>query len=226
MTRSFITVATLVLLLAPGHKIHAQEELSLRIIPRFGLLDPDTYFYEEFANFADDEPTEWTTGNLGRAAYVGLGVEAGFEERGAFLRGEVGRSFEGWLFAVHGIIQPRVGFEPPEIVNTWLDIPAALTFASLQLILPTRLEVWRLRPYFFLGGGGKWYSFDDPTEPNTVEAILPSNGFTAHGELGGGISLDLFGLTFDFQARDTLNRYWGKYQNDLLFSGGLAWKIR
>jgi hypothetical protein len=205
--------------------VYAQQSLTVRIIPRFGLLDPDAYFYEEFVSFAEDTPTEWTTGSLGRAAYVGLGLEVGLEDRGIFLRGELGRSFEGWLSAVHGYVQPRIFFDPPTIINTWIDVPAALTFASAELVLPTRLAFLGIRPYFLLGGGGKWYHFDDPTEPVTVDAILPSNGFTLTADLGGGIYLDVLGLTFDLQARDTLNRYWGKNQNDLVFSGGIAWQV-
>jgi hypothetical protein len=218
-----LALVALVLLFPPNAR--AQEGITVRIIPRFGLLNPDDYFYEEFVSFAEDTPTEWTTGSLGRAAYAGLGVEVGLEDRGIFLRGELGRSFEGWLSAVHGYVQPRIFFDPPTIINTWIDVPAALTFATVQLILPTRLVFWRFRPYFLLGGGGKWYEFDDPTEPVTVDAILPSNGFTLTADLGGGIYLDVLGLTFDLQARDTLNRYWGKNQNDLVFSGGIAWQV-
>ena len=221
---------TLTLLLAaalfPSLTASAQEDLTIRIIPRFGLLNPGTYFYEEFSSFAQDTPMEWTTGTLGRAAYVGLGVEVGLEDRGIFLRGEVGRSFEGWLSAVHSYVKPRIFFDPPEIINTWIDVPAALTFASAQVIFPTRFEFWRIQPYVLLGGGGKWYDFGDPTDPVTVDAILPSNGFTVSADFGGGLNLDLFGITFDFQVRNELNRYWGKYQNDLIFSGGLVWTIR
>lgn len=221
-------ILTLLLAFAflPPLQARAQEDISIRIIPRFGLLNPGAYFYEEFSSFAQDTPMEWTTGTLGRAAYVGLGAEVGWEEWGIFLRGEVGRSFEGWLSAVHSYVKPRIFFDPPEIINTWIDVPAALIFASAQLILPTRVEFWRIRPYFLLGGGGKWYDFGNPTEPVTVDAILPSNGFTVSADLGGGFNLALFGITFDFQARNALNRYWGKYQNDLVFSGGLVWTVR
>ena len=57
--------------------LHAQETLTVRLIPRAGLTSPDAYFYEEFANFADDDPTEWTNGSLGRAFYLGVALEAG-----------------------------------------------------------------------------------------------------------------------------------------------------
>ena len=97
-----------------GNRVNAQEGIVIRIIPRFGLFSPDSYFYEEFANFADDDPAEWTTGAMGRAAYLGLGVEAGWEERGILFRGEAGRTCEGWLFATHGLVRPRVLYEPPE----------------------------------------------------------------------------------------------------------------
>lgn len=209
-----------------SESIQAQDDLTIRIIPRFGLFSPDSYFYEEFANFADDEPTEWTTGAMGRAAFVGLGLEAGWDGRGIFVRGEVGRTFEGWLFATHGLVRPRVFFEPPEIVNTYLDVPASVTFANAQLVLPARFSYWGINPYFLLGGGGKWYQFDGPTEPNTVEAILPADGFTANADFGAGVFLDIWRLMFDLQVRDTLNKYWGKYQNDLVLSGGLVWTIR
>ena len=205
---------------------HGQENLVFRFLPRAGLTSPDNYFYEEFANFADDDPTEWTNGSLGRALFVGVGVEAGFEDRGIFLRGELAHTFEGWLSVVHGIIRPRVLFDPPEIIYTALDVPASLTFATLQMILPTRFEAAGIRPYGLLGGGGKWYHFGSPTEPNTVGAILPSDGFTATLELGAGATFSLGGFTFDLQARDAINKYWGKTQHDLIFSGGVLWTIR
>jgi len=206
--------------------LQAQEDLTVRLIPRFGLLAPDAYFYEEFANFADDEPTEWTNGSLGRAAVAGLGVEVGSEGRGIYVRGEVARSFSGWLSAVHGIVIPRTLFEPPRIVNTWLDVPAALTFANLNAMLPTRFKVWGVQPFVLVGAGGKWYSFDPPTEENTVGAILPSNGFTAAVELGGGGTFSLYGIMFTVEIRDSINRYWDKTQHDLIFSGGLVWRLR
>ena len=206
--------------------LSAQDDLTIRIVPRAGLTSPDDYFYEEFANFAVDEATEWTWGSLGRSAYLGLGLEVGFKERGIFLRGEVAHTVEGWLSVVHGIVIPRTLFDPPRIVNTFLDVPAAITFASLQLVLPTQFEIVGVRPYGLVGGGGKWYHFGSPTEPNTVEAILPSNGFTAALDLGAGLSFSLFGFALDVQVRDVINRYWGKTQHDLVFSGGLVWRIR
>lgn len=206
--------------------LEAQSALEVRVVPRIGLTNPDTYLYEVFANFADDDPTEWTNGSLGRAALLGVAVELGQENRGLFLRGELARTFGGWLSAVHGIVRPRVLFDPPEIVNTLLDVPASLMFANLQLILPTQLEVAGIRPYLLAGGGGKWYQFGDPRQENTVEAILPSGGFTAAVDLGVGAFFSFYGLELDAQIRDSINKYWDKTQHDLLFSGGLRWPIR
>jgi hypothetical protein len=76
-----------------------------------------------------------------------------------------------------------------------------------------------------VGGGGKWYHFGAPTESNTVEAILPNDGFTPTLELGAGATFSLFGLTFDIQARDDINKYWDKTQHDLVFSGGIQWTL-
>ncbi|MBT8396578.1 MAG: hypothetical protein HKO65_19565 [Gemmatimonadetes bacterium] len=204
----------------------AQEELELRVIPRFGLLAPDAQFYDRFKNFSGDGYIEWTSGALGRAALVGLGVEAEIGNFGILFRGEVARSFEGWLSAGHGILIPRVFFEPPQVVNTWFDVPVNMTFGSLQIILPTRLEYRGIQPYILAGYAGKWYSFGEPTRPNEVEAILPGNGFTHSLELGGGLTFALFGLTFDAQLKDSINKYWEKTQNDLVLSGGLIWSIR
>jgi hypothetical protein len=223
MSRTLKLFIGLAILFPPAAR--AQEGLTFRVVPRFGLLSPTANYYDEFSSFAADTPAEWTTGSLGRAAYAGLGVEVGLENRGIFLRGELGRSFEGWLSAVHGIVRPRVVFEPPAIIYTQVDVPVALTFASAQLVLATRIEFWGIQPYFLLGGGGKWYDFGDPKEPLTVDAVLPSNGFTPSADFGAGLFLDLFGITLDFQARDALNRYWGNYQNDLIFSGGLVWTV-
>ena len=219
-------ILTALLWVGIPHGLSAQDGLTIRVLPRIGLTNPDGYFYEVFANFGVDEPTEWTTGSLGRAAVVGLGLEAGYEKRGIFLRGELAHTFGGWLSVVRGIVIPRVYFDPPRISNTYLDVPAAITMGSVQLVLPTQFEVGGVRPYGLVGLGGKWYHFGSPTKPNTVEAILPSDGFTMALDLGAGVSFSLFGLAFDAQARDGINRYWGKTQHDLVFSGGLVWQLR
>jgi hypothetical protein len=58
-----------------------------------------------------------------------------------------------------------------------------------------------------------------------VEATLPSGGFTWGGDLGGGFTFEAFGLTADVQVRDAITRYWDKTQHDLLFTGGLLWRL-
>ena len=37
---------------------------------------------------------------------------------------------------------------------------------------------------------------------------------------------EIFELDFEAQIKDSINRYWGKTQHDLIFSGGLLWRIR
>jgi len=196
------------------------------VIPRLGLLAPDTYFYEEFKNFSGDGFVEWTTGSLGRAALLGIGAEAWFETLGFILRGEVARSFEGWLAASHGVLIPRFYFQPPEVVTTWFDVPASVTFVSLQAIFPTRFSLPPVQPFVMAGYTGKWYSFGPPTRENAVEAILPSNGWTPSLDLGGGLTIRLYGVDLEAQVKANINRYWGKTQHDLVFSGGMAWTVR
>ena len=43
--------------------------------------------------------------------------------------------------------------------------------------------------------------------------------------MGGGVTFGLFGLTFEAQVKDNINRYWDKTQHDLIFSGGLIWRV-
>ena len=219
-----IAIATFLAFLLPG-PIQAQDGLVVKLLPRAGLVAPDQYFYEVFTSFATDDPAEWTTGSLGRAFVAGIAAEVSFGNDGIVVRGEVLRSFDTWLLATHNVVRPRVLFEPPRIINTYFDVPTTLTFTSLQLVLPLRLEVWRVEPYVLLGVGGKRYGFDEPTLPNDVGAILPSNGFVWGGELGGGFTVELFGMTADVQVRDAISRYWDKAQHDLLFTGGLLWQV-
>jgi len=198
----------------------------IRVIPRVGLVAPDTYLYEVFKNFSGDGFIEWTTGSLGRAALLGLGAEVSFGNLGFSVRGEVSRSFEGWLAASHGVLIPRFFFQPPEVVTTWLDVPASVTFVSLQAILPTRFTFHGVQPFVLAGYTGKWYRFGPPTRENSVEAILPSDGWTPSLDLGGGITVRLYGVELEAQVKDNINRYWGKTQHDLVFSGGMAWTVR
>lgn len=195
---------------------------AVRVYPRVGLLDPDRYFYEYFLNFAGDGQTEWTTGSLGRALLAGAGVEVRLGNGSAYLRGEVLRSFEGWLSAAHSWETLRDLFTPPQIRTVWFDLPATLTFTSVQLILPTRLELGPVRPYVLAGAGGKHYAFGEPTMANEVDATFPADGFTWGGDVGAGFTLRLFGVQMDVQARDAWSRYWGKYQHDMMYSGTVS----
>ncbi len=204
--------------------LEAQMPRDVRVYPRVGLLAPDSYFYEYFKNFSGDGLTEWTHTSLGRAFIAGVGVEIPLGES-VFLRGEVLHSFDTWLLAAHSIETLRDLFIPPEIVTTWLDVPASLTLTSVQIVLPTRLELGPAKPYVLLGGGGKFYSFGDPTEPNDVEATLPTNGFTWGGDLGAGFIARVRGLRVDVQARDAWNRYWGKFQHDFVYSGSVSFEL-
>jgi hypothetical protein len=77
-----------------------------------------------------------------------------------------------------------------------------------------------MKPYVLLGVGGKRYGFGESTRPNEVGAVLPSDGFTWGGDLGGGFTFEAFGLNADVQLRDAITRYWDKTQHDLLITGG------
>lgn len=219
MKRIFVALAA-AMLLAPQVGV-AQAPRGVRVYPRAGLLAPDSYFYEYFKNFTGDGLTEWTSGYLGRAFVAGAGVEVRLSES-AYLRGEVLRSFDGWLSAAHSVETLRDLYFPPEIVTTWLDVPATVTLTSVQLVLPTRLELGPFEPYVLVGAGGKFYGFQDPTEANDVEATLPDDGFTWGGDVGAGLAVRFRGVHVDLQARDAWNKYWGKLQHDFVYSGTLS----
>ncbi len=220
---SRIMIPALAIALLPVGTV-AQSTISL--YPRVGLLAPDTYFYEQFENFVGDGATEWSTGSLGRSLLIGAGMEVELGDSGLLIRGEIARSFEGWLQVSHSVVVPRVFFDAPYVSTSWLDVPYTMTVTSLQFVLPTRLKLWGVQPYVLAGGGGKFYEFGDPTEPNDAEALLPTDGFTWGGDVGAGLSMSLFGsLTLDLQARDAMTKYWGKMQHDFMYSGALFLKL-
>jgi hypothetical protein len=210
----------------PGGAEGGGAPRAVRIYPRAGLLEPDAYFYEYFQNFTGDGLTEWTTGYLGRAFVAGAGVEVRLGESGAYLRGEVMRSFDAWMYVAHSVETLRDLFFPPEVVTTWLDVPATWTLASVQVVLPTKLELGPLRPYVLVGGGGKSYAFGEPTTATDVEPTYPSDGFTWGADVGAGLSFRFKGLHLDVQARDALTRYWGKNEHDILYTGALSLGLR
>ena len=68
---------------------------------------------------------------------------------------------------MHGLVRPRVLFDPPVIIYTYLDVPASLTFANLQVVLPTQFEFAGIRPYGLLGGEGNGTTSGPPPSPTT-----------------------------------------------------------
>ena len=199
---------------------------GVRFYPRAGLVDPDAYFYEHFKNFTGDGLTEWTSGYLGRAFVAGAGMEIRLGGSGAYLRGEVLRSADAWLYVAHSVETLRDMFIPPEVVTTWLDVPVTWTLASVQVVLPTKLEIGPFKPYVLVGGGGKSYAFGDPTTETDVEPTYPEDGFTWGADLGAGVTFRFKGLQLDVQARDALSRYWGKSEHDMLYTGALSLGLR
>lgn len=218
-----LSVAFSGLLALPGAL--AGQGRSVRISPRVGMLSPDSYLYEYFANFAGDGPLEWTSGTLGRTLTLGLSVETDLRDGAVVLRGEMLGAFAGWASVAHSVVVPRDLYEPPYVETTWLDVRSSLTMMSLQALFPTRLVLGGVRPYVLAGVGGKYYDFGSPSPPNTVNATLPDNGFTWGGDVGVGFTVPFKGLTWDVQARDAINRYWGKTQHDLLFTAGVLFTL-
>jgi len=219
---SVVTAACLVSpagLVLPGD-LGAQES-ALRISPRVGVMSPDPYLYEYFANFSGDGPVEWTTAALGRALVLGLAVERDVRGGAVVLRAEMLGAFEGWTSVTHSVVRPRDLFEPPYVETTWMDVRSSVAMVSVQALLPLRLVVGRFRPYVMAGVGGKYYDFGVPSPPNEVSATLPDNGFTWGGDVGVGFTVPFKGLTWDVQGRDAMNRYWGKTQHDFLFTAGV-----
>ena len=199
----------------------AAQPVSVRFSPRVGVVSPDAYLFEYFANFAGDGQMEWSTGALRRALAVGLSVETDLLAGAVTVRGELMGSFEGWTSVSHSIVVPRDLYEPSYVETTWIDVPSSVAMASLQALLPTRLVLGRFRPYVLVGVAGKYYDFGEPTPRNTVNATLPTNGMTWGADVGGGVQATFLGLTWDVQGRDAVSRYWGKNQHDLVFSGGV-----
>lgn len=200
----------------------ANPAWSLSLLPRLGLLVPAPNLYEVYKNFAGDGPIEWTSGSLGRAMMVGLALQVEFPRTGLALRGEVTRTVRAWLHATHGVLIPRILWDPPRIKNTFFDIPARLTTTGIQAALPLRLATREFQPFVLLGFSGKWYSFGPPSQENTVGAILPTGGFVPSADLGGGLAVGLRGFSVELQVRDNVNRYWGRTQHDLSLSA--AWR--
>ena len=193
---------------------------GLRISPRVGMLSPDPYLYEYFANFSGDGPVEWSTGTLGRTFVLGMSVEKDFVGGALVLRGEMMGAFGGWTSVTHSIVVARDLYDPPYVKSTWMDVPSSLSTVGIQALLPIQLLVGPVRPYVMAGVGGKYYDFGEPSPANTVNATLPTNGFTWGGDVGAGLTVPFLGLTWDLQARDAMNRYWGKTQHDFLFTAG------
>lgn len=226
MNRTLFCALAALLLLPFGAPLHAQGPIVISVEPRAGAMFPDKYLYEKYTNFSGDGPVEWTDGYLGRAPVLGIGVEVGRRGGPVTLRGEVMRSFDQWVSVAHSIVMPRQLYTPPYVATTWLNVRAAVTTVSLQLVVPTRLTVWRVQPYVLGGFGGKHYHFGHATAAADTSAILPNSGFTWGSDVGAGVTIPVAGLTLDLQARESITHYWGKTETDLIASGGVVWRVR
>jgi hypothetical protein len=195
--------------------------IELRVEPRFGMLLPGHHLYVSYQSY---DPLVWSTGTMGRTGIGGLSAELRLDD-GIRVRGTVMRSFRGWLYASQTVLIPPIGFNPPTEAVTWYDVPASLTTGSIEVVLPTWIHPFGTQPYVLAGFTGKRYDFGQPTAADSVGAILPANGVVRALDLGGGVEVTVFGLNLDFQARDTIGRYWGQTQHDIVATAGILWRL-
>lgn len=207
--------------------VAAQPGPELRIIPRIGVLTPPDWFYVEYAEFGVI-PMEWTEAAILRSAMAGAAVELGFERIGIWIRGEVVRTVGAETAVGHAILHPASEAGPAMVIRTWFYVPTAVTIASLDLGLPTRLRLPRgIQPYVTAGLGGKHYGFDNAALDSREEhVIVPRGGTVPMVNVGVGATMALRGLTLDLLVRDAISEYWGERQNDVMFFGGVKLRLR
>lgn len=217
-TRALLILAGLALAAAGP----APAQVVLRVAPRAAVLTPADWFYEEYAHFGV-EPLEWTRAAILRSAVAGVAVEAALPV-GVWVRGEVTRTVGGRTWAEHAWLRPVVGFEPPTVIRTWYHVPTALTTATLELALPTRLRLPPgIEPYVVAGAGLKRYAFDASELPDVPAGmILPEAGTEPMLSIGGGAVIGVGPVRLDVVVRDALSDYWGRQQHDVSVSLG-AW---
>ena len=204
----------------------AQSGLNIRVTPRAGVMTPADWFYEEFKHFGLD-PVEWTEAAILRAAVVGVAGEVEIPGTGLWIRGEVLRTVDAITSMTHAVLIETNGFDPPRVERTPYRVATAMTMGSLDVAFPTLFRLGPVQPYVTAGVGGKHYSFDtDPFIEVQDQVVLPQPGVVAMVNAGAGATARVRGLTFDFQVRDALSRYWDRVQHDVLFMAGLTWQIR
>ncbi|MEJ2217017.1 MAG: hypothetical protein P8099_10420 [Gemmatimonadota bacterium] len=201
----------------------AQDGVSLRVVPRFGMLFPDAYLYEEYAHFGAGN-TEWTTTSLRRAGFGGIALELGLG-RGLRVRAEALRSFRGWALADHVVTVPDTAAGTTTFQTTWYDLPYRLSEAGLQLLLPLRITHWGVRPYVLAGGVARWYHFGASTRPTATYTALPPDAVYGGALVGAGLRFSLLGIGVDLQGREALGHYADKSQHDAVLSAGVVWRV-
>lgn len=227
MKPTITATALAVLLLFPA--VSAAQDLTVRVIPRAGIITPADYFYVQFGRFGLG-PVRWTESWILASPTVGLTAEVEIGESGLWIRGEVLRTLGGETEVVYAEAREPIGFNPPTIDRTYYYIPTALTIGSVDLAFPTRFRLpYGIQPYFTAGVGGKRYTFDRSAfgalEDLPEDMVLPQEGVTLMLNAGAGVTVQVAGLTIDLLARDAISEYWDRQQHDVTFLAGLTWTV-
>lgn len=226
MFRATITVVLAVVGVAIATPSRAQHGLSVRVTPRAGVLTPPDWFYDEFAHFGAGD-TEWTEAAILRSEVAGVTAELEVGNSGIWVRAEVLRTIGAETDVIHAVLIPVSGYDPARVERTPYRVPTAITFGSVDLALPTRFTLpFRLQPYVTAGIAGKRYDFDTgplTDIPSTV--VLPHDGTTLAANVGAGVVRDFGPVGFDLLVRDAVSKYWSDIQHDVVFLGGLRFRL-
>jgi len=226
MHRFVAAVALAALALAVTTTASAQDGFTLRIAPRIGHLTPADWFYDEFPHFGVGD-TEWTEAAILPSTLAGVTAELRLEGVGLWVRGDVLRTIGGETSLVHAVLVPPGGYNPPYVARSPYRLETGITFASLELVFPTRLRLpLGIQPYVAAGVGGKRYDFDTaPLADLAGRLVLPSDGTTLSANVAAGFTLDLSGFVLDLLVRDAISEYWGDTQHDVMVLAGVSLRL-
>jgi hypothetical protein len=221
-----LRVALCLALLVPGARAAAQLDAQILIMPRAGVLTPADWFFEVFHHFGID-PLEWTQGAIQRSPIAGAAAELVAEQLGLRMRAELLRTIGSETSLTHAVLHTPSGFNPPHVVRTRYVVPSAITMASIDLVLPTRLMLpLGIQPYVSAGAALKHYAFDNSElQPLADLIVLPKDGATAAINIGAGATIRVRGAHLDLLVRDAISHYWNRRQHDVMVVAGLAVRV-
>lgn len=229
--RQLCVALTILFIALSAPSTSSAQNADFRVIPRIGYLAPRGQLFDWRAQALGSNRALRTTASVESSTAWGLSVEMSVLGGDLWIRGSFDRSTNQNTSATATEVTRLQGitFGPGiEVEHFEYASSSATTELGLDVVFPTRAELWGMKPFFSAGLGYRHYDLTglalrdplaaEPEDPSLFR--FPEAESSGSYRIGAGFEVEIWGMILNLSLLDSIGEYQEEMKHNLIFSLG------